>query len=179
MALTLAQGAQLVASVGYLNRIRSAMIRAALAVSSETQGALTPNAWLKRRQLATKILVNPDAYVASFHSAVASDPNNSLTWFAPVNISASTSANPIVVTTAVAHNLATGDVVEIQGHLVNTNANGVWLATNITSTTFSVPVSGNGTGLASGTSMEMIIDSDLVFTVNSVFSGVAGLLPGE
>ncbi len=179
MALSLGQGAQVVASIGYSNRVRSALVRAALAVSSEAQGTLSQNAWLKRRQLATKVLGNPDAYLGSFLAAVAADPNNSLTWFTPVNIASSTGANPIVVTTAVAHNLTTGDIVEIEGHLINTNANGVWSATNITATTFSIPRSGNGTGAATGTCMEMIDDAAIIFTVNSAFSGVAGLLPGE
>ena len=44
-----------------------------------------------------------------------------------VNISSSTNATPIVITTTVSHNLVTGDYVVVTGHTTNTNANGVWL----------------------------------------------------
>src|SRR5665213_954601 len=45
------------------------------------------------------------------------------------NISSSTNASPIVLTTA-AHGITSGtfEVVTVAGHLVNTTANGVWLA---------------------------------------------------
>jgi hypothetical protein len=176
MALTLAQGAQMVADPGFQARIRDAMVRAAIAVSTEPIGLFTPTVWQKRRQCAVQIIGNPDSKLPSFLAAVASDPNNSLTWFAPVEIASSTGANPVVVTTTAAHGYVNGDVVEIIGHLVNTQANGVWSVTNLTSTTFSIPTDGNGTGTATGMAMKEIIDSDLAFTVNSVFSAVAGIL---
>jgi hypothetical protein len=179
MALTLAQGAQLVADPGFQARVRDAMVRAAIAVSTEAQGSMTPTVWTKRRQLATRVITSPDANLASFLAAVAADPNNSLTWFAPVEITSSSGGNPIVVTTTAAHGYVNGDVVEIIGHLVNTQANGVWSVTNLTATTFSIPQDGNGTGAATGMAMKQVIDSDLVFTVNSVFSAVAGILPAD
>lgn len=179
MALTLGQGAQMVADSNYQARVRAAMVRAAIAVSTEAQGALSANAWMARRKLATRILNSPDSMVGAFLASVAADPNNSLTWFAPVSISSSTNANPIAVTTAAAHGLSTGDVVAIAGHAVNTNANGVWVVTVTNTTVFTIPTAGNGTGTATGTVMKMIIDSDLVFTVNSVFSAQAGVLPGD
>lgn len=179
MALTLGQGAQLVASTGFNARIRGAMFRAAIAVSTEVQGGLSQVAWVKRRQLATQILATPDARLASFVSAVAADPGTSLTWFAPVAIASSTNANPIVVTTAAVHGLTTGDVVEIAGHLTNTNAVGTWVVTVLTTTTFSIPQAANGVGGATGTVQRQETDANLVFTVNSVFSAEAGLLPGE
>ena len=43
-----------------------------------------------------------------------------------VNISSSTNATPIVVTTAASHGLYEGDRVEIVSHATNTAANGVW-----------------------------------------------------
>lgn len=175
MALTLAQGAQMVADPGFQSRIRDAMVRAALAVSTEVQGSMSSNVWQKRRQCAIQIINGPDSKLASFLAAVASDPNNSLSWFAPMEIASSTGADPIVITTTTAHGYVNGDVVEIIGHLVNTQANGVWSVTNLTSTTFSIPTDGNGTGAATGMAMKQIIDSDLVFTVNSVFSAVAGI----
>jgi hypothetical protein len=179
MSLTLAQGAQMIASAGYAARVRGAMVRAALTVSTEVQGGLTSSAWLKRRQLAGQILKNPDAYLIDFQAAIAADQFTPLTWYNPTVISSSTNVNPSVITTGVVHGLTTGDVVEIVGHLVNTNVNGVWVATVITTTTFSVPNAANGVGGATGTVMRMDTDSNLVSDANQVFSPIAGLLPGE
>lgn len=179
MALTLGQGAQLVASTSFRNRVRGAMIRAAVAVSTELLGSLSNAAWVKRRHLSTRILTAPDSTLDSFVAAVAADPSTALTWFAPVNIASSTNANPAVITTAVAHGYTTGDVVEIANHLVNTNAVGTWVVTVVTSTTYSIPQSANGVGAATGTSQKMETDANVKFTVDSVFSSIAGLEPGE
>ncbi len=178
MALTLAQGAQLVSSPAFLARVRSGIVQAALDVAAESQGSLTSNAWAKRRLLANRILQNPDALVQAFAAAVAADPSSGLTWFDPVEITGSTDANPSVVTTASAHGLSTGDVVAIAGHEGNEAINGAWTATSLTSTTFSVPQPGSGTGTATGTTQEQMSDNDLLFTLASVFSAVAGLMPG-
>lgn len=68
-----------------------------------------------------------------------------------INITSSTNATPIEIT-ATAHSLATGDVVHITGHTTNTNANGIWLVTYVSSTKFTLDGSvGNGVGGASGT----------------------------
>jgi hypothetical protein len=183
VALTLGQGAQLVNDASFIARIRCAMIKASMNVSTESQGSLSVNAWVKRRQLANRILVSPDAYVGSFVAAVAADPGISLSWFAPITISSSTNVNPTVLTTP-AHGYTSGDVVEILGHLVNTNANGTWVVTVLSTTTFSIPQPANGIGGATGTVQKMETDVNLNFTVNStvstnVFSAVAGLAPGE
>lgn len=70
----------------------------------------------------------------------------------PVAITSSTNATPIVVT-ATSHGLATGNTVMIQGHLTNTNANGMFKVTSLTANTFSLQdyntganVAGNGVG---------------------------------
>ena len=183
MALTLGQGAQLVNDASFQARIRVAMVKAAMNVSTESQGSLSANAWVKRRQLANRILVSPDSYLPSFVAAVAADPGLSLSWFAPITITSSTNANPIVITTP-AHGYTSGDVVEIVNHLVNTNANGTWVVTVLNTTTFSIPWPGNGVGGATGMVQKMETDTNLNFTVNStvstnVFSAVAGLAPGE
>ena len=68
-----------------------------------------------------------------------------------VNISSSTNANPIVITTSGSHGYSTGDTVFITGHNTNTNANGTYTITVTGATTFSVPVAGNGTGSNTGT----------------------------
>lgn len=76
---------------------------------------------------------------------------------AEVNIASSTNATPIVVTTSGAHGLQTGQAVIINGHLVNTTANGQRLVTVLSSTTFQVKtfagasVAGVGVGVATGT----------------------------
>lgn len=66
-------------------------------------------------------------------------------------IASSTNATPIVITKA-AHGLATGDTAIVNGHTVNTKANGVWTVTQLTVDTFSLDGSvGNGVGGATGT----------------------------
>ncbi len=69
-----------------------------------------------------------------------------------LNIASSTNATPVVVTTSTPHGLATGAIVTIAGHLVNTAAVGTWPITVLSSTTFSLKGSvGNGIGAATGT----------------------------
>jgi len=77
-------------------------------------------------------------------------------------ISSSTNATPIVITTAVAHGYTNGDIVYIDGHTTNTAANGVWAITAASGSVFSLtdPVSGansvgNGVGGATGYGVNM------------------------
>lgn len=66
-------------------------------------------------------------------------------------IASSTNATPIVIT-KVGHGLVTGDTAIVNGHAVNTNANGVWTVTRINADTFSLNGSvGNGAGGITGT----------------------------
>lgn len=69
---------------------------------------------------------------------------------AGVAIASSTNANPIVITTSAAHGLVDQTDVDITNHQVNTKANGIWPATVLSPTTFSIPVAGNGVGGATG-----------------------------
>ena len=76
---------------------------------------------------------------------------------AAINISSSTNATPIVITTVAAHGLVPGDYVTVASHTSNTNANGVWeVGTTPTATSFQIlkmdgsNTTGNGTGDASG-----------------------------
>lgn len=66
------------------------------------------------------------------------------------NISGATNANPIVVTTSAAHGITTGQPVTISGVGGNTAANGDRIATQLSPTTFSVPVAGNGAYTSGG-----------------------------
>lgn len=68
-----------------------------------------------------------------------------------VAIASTTNASPIVVTTATAHGLATGDDVNVYGHTTNTPANGQRSVTVISPTTFSLDGShGTAAGGATG-----------------------------
>lgn len=96
------------------------------------------------------------------------DPTSmgSATWTgggrpAAINIASSTNATPIVITTATAHGLTTGDYVVVGAttiHSTNTNANGVWkVGTTPSATEFQIlqidgsNTTGNGVGGATGT----------------------------
>ena len=79
---------------------------------------------------------------------------------AAVNIASSTNATPTVITTSAAHGLHTGQAAIIYGHSGNTNANGTWIVTVLSNTTFKISafstfpgtyVAGSGVGGASGT----------------------------
>jgi hypothetical protein len=77
---------------------------------------------------------------------------------AAISIASSTNATPIVITTATAHGLTTGDYVTVASHTTNTNANGVWrVGTTPSATEFQIlqmdgsNTTGNGVGGATGT----------------------------
>lgn len=66
-------------------------------------------------------------------------------------VSGATNASPIVITTSAAHGYATGDRIIVSGVGGNTAADGSWLITNLTSTTFSLDGStGNGAYTSGG-----------------------------
>lgn len=170
----------MVADPGSLARVRVGMVRYAVTVMAEAIGAQTATVYAKRKLLAAKILVNPDQWVTPFLAMVASDPGASLSWFKPTQISSSTNADPSVVTTASAHGLVVGDVIEIMSHAVNTNANGVWtLATVGSTTTFTVPNPANGAGVATGQVMKLDTDVNINFTIQNNFNPLAGTFTGD
>jgi hypothetical protein len=156
-------------------RVQLSMMAALVATQAEAIGGLSVTAFNKRKTFATAALNNPAAYVDRFAWAAAANATIGTDIQAPVAISSSTNANPIVVTTAAAHGYVNGDTVEILGHLVNTAANGGWIVTNLTSTTFSIPTAGVGVGGATGTVTKQPSDNDLNFTVNSLISDFAGV----
>jgi hypothetical protein len=67
-----------------------------------------------------------------------------------VAIASSTNTNPIVITTTGAHGLVDQTTVDVTNHAINTRANGQWVATVLSPTTFSIPTPGNGVGAATG-----------------------------
>jgi len=70
-------------------------------------------------------------------------------------ITSSTNATPIVVTTAVAHGFTTGDIVYVDGITTGTSGNGLWAITAASGSVFSLtdPITGTnavGNGVGSG-----------------------------
>ncbi len=62
-------------------------------------------------------------------------------------IQSSTNAAPIVITMDIEHGLSVGDIVRIDNHATNTNANGTWVLSAVTALTFTLLGStGNGAG---------------------------------
>lgn len=132
----------------------------------------------KRQALATAVLANPLAYLERFAIGAASNSTIGGDISAPVAITSSTAVNPSVITTAVVHGLTSGDTVQIVGHLTNTALNGQWVATVITTTTFSVPVLGIGVG-SGGTVTRQPSDANIAnfgpFAQWNKFAGVTAL----
>jgi hypothetical protein len=170
---TLAVIATLAQETTFVQRVKSAMVTAALAVAGEAVSSMTTTVYGKRQQLAYAVLNAPDLYVSRFAWAVATNTTVSNSVGSPLAISSSTAANPSVVTTP-AHGYTSGDQVTITGHATNTAINGCWTITVLSTTTFSVPVLGTGAGGATGTATKQPIDSDIQFTVNSVWDDIAG-----
>lgn len=68
-----------------------------------------------------------------------------------IGVTGATNVNPIVVTTATAHNLATGMAPKISGVLGNTNANGTRPITRLSANTFSIDgIAGSGAYTSGG-----------------------------
>jgi hypothetical protein len=171
---TLAVIATLAQEASFVQRVKSAMTTAALAVAGEAVAAMTTTVYGKRQQLAYAVLNSPDQYVARFAWAVAANTTISNSIGTPAAIASSTAANPSVIVTAAAHGFTTGDQVTIAGHATNTAINGCWTVTVTNTTTFTVPALGTAAGGATGTAVKQPIDSDMQFTVNSVWDDVAG-----
>jgi hypothetical protein len=70
---------------------------------------------------------------------------------ANLNVSGVSTANPGVVTTSAAHGLTTGQTVTIASVGGATQANGTWVVTVLSATTFSIPVNVTGTYTSGGT----------------------------
>ena len=101
-----------------------------------------------------------------------------------VNIASSTNANPIQITTSTNHLLTTGDWVDVEGHLVNTAANGIWPVTVTSASQYTIPTTGNGVGAATGVSQSLAlgptfaipadgVDNESAASVNVPFQALA------
>ena len=104
-----------------------------------------------------------------------------------VNISSSTNATPIVITTSSAHGLVTGDYVVVTGHNTNTNARGVWkVGTTPSATQFQIlqidgtNTTGNGVGGATGNITEannLVVKTASALVQNIALCGGLGQKP--
>lgn len=158
---------------GFRQQVGLSMITAAVSVAGENKASMSDVKYSKRQTLAFQVLNNPLNLLTQFCLAVVQNP---AIFVGPlISIASSTNAFPVVVTTATAHGLSTGNAVRIGGHLLNTGINGWWEVTNLTSTTFSVPVAGTAAGAATGRLAKLPLDSDVQFTVNSLWDDMAGV----
>ena len=178
MASNLITMATLANDTGFRSRVQAAMVTAGMNVAAEAYNAGTdPNGaiYQLRHQLAVQVLNNAGGYLDRFAWAAAANTTVQGDIGSLISISSSTAANPSAVTTATAHGLSTGQFAEISGHLVNTAINGTWPVTATSTTVFTVPVAGNGTGGATGTVTLQPPDADIQFAVNSAWSDIAGV----
>lgn len=83
----------------------------------------------------------------SYHLFFIDRPNQPAIF----TVTGATNTNPVTITTSGAHRLATGDIVEIAGVGGNAASNGTWEITKTGATTFTIPVTGNGTYTSGGT----------------------------
>jgi hypothetical protein len=75
------------------------------------------------------------------------------------DIADATNANPIVITTKKAHPFTSGMTGTIMNVAGNTNANGTFLFTKLSPTTFSIPVAGNGSYVGGGLALAPSVSS--------------------
>jgi hypothetical protein len=174
---SLSDQAALALDTAFQARVKLALVAAATAVAGEAVGAFGSEHYNKRQRLAYAVLNAPDSQVQRFALATATNSTVAGGYGVPVAVTSSTAVNPSVVTTAT-HGLTTGDNVVIAGHLTNTAINGGWVVTVLTTTTFSVPVLGIGSGTA-GTVRKMPPDSDIAFTVSSIWDDMAGVTAND
>lgn len=91
-----------------------------------------------------------------------------ITLATPIAITSSTDATPIVVETAAAHGLKTGDMVRISGHSTNVAANTDSAITVTDSTHFSMQdlshtnIAGSGGGVGSGGNVDVVFPGNVV-----------------
>lgn len=158
---------------GFRKQVGMASITAAAAIAGEPKASMSDVKYGKRQKLAFDVLSQPTSMLNQFCLAVSQ--NAAITVGAPVNIASSTNAFPVVVTTASAHGLSTGNAVRIEGHAINTAINGAAEVTVLTTTTFSVPIAGIGAGAATGRVSRLPLDSDVQTTVNNLWDDMAGV----
>ncbi len=129
--------------------------------NDSNDGTTFANRWKTLTNGATAARIAPGDIIRIMASPDPTSLGQTGTWtqgpnFATINISSSTNASPIQVTTAAPNTdqseVQTGDYVVITGHTTNTSANGLWECTRVSATQFTLNGStGNGVGGATGT----------------------------
>lgn len=175
MAATLQATALLANDPLFRARVQAAMVTAGINVAAEAVGVMDADTYALRHQLAVAVLNAPTLQLDKFAWAVAANVTVAGDLGPVIAIASSTAANPSLVTTSSVHGLATGDWVEIVGHLANTAINGSYQVTVTTTTAFTVPILGNGVGGATGYVQRQPPDADVQFAVNSNFGNIAGV----
>ena len=101
---------------------------------------------------------------------------NNNTFFANHTVNAATAAAPIVITTADAHGLVTGDEVFVTGGTGMTMLNGTWIVTVTSTTAFSLDGStGSGTYTSATASAKKVSKTKLIGAViNAASVAIAG-----
>ena len=166
--------ARLAESELFRDRVKVAVFIAARDIVGEVKADLSSTQYGKRQELARQVLGSPDGLVDRFAWAVAVNPG--LAQYDPVEISSSTNEKRSVVSTVLPHGLGADDTVVIADHLLNTSINGPWRVIDVPSdTAFVIAAVGLAAGGASGSVTRQVSDSDIQFTVNSVFNDIAGI----
>lgn len=175
MADLIARQAALAKDGGFQDRVKSALLAAAVAIQGEAVGS-SGNIWGKRQTHALAVLTNPVAFIDRYAWAVATDATVAGQIGTPVSITSSTNATPTVLTVPTGHGIAVGDTAAVAGHLVNTAANGTWVVQATTTTTITLPTSGNGAGTATGSVTKQPTDLAVTNAVSAMFNDFAGVL---
>lgn len=172
----LSEQAILAADPQFQARVRGAIVTGSVAVAGATPDGLGVDqaVYDLMANMCAAILANPDTYVDRFSIAVATAPTVTGDMHEPVAIASSDPDLPIAVTTVGPHGLATGAIVQIDGHNGNTAANGTWPVTVISDTTFTIPALGDTSGPQSGTVTQQPSDANLTAAVAATAPAVAG-----
>ena len=112
----------------------------------QTVNAITPGAISAP---ITRVLVAPNQ-VTGVVQLVVANASGPVTGAVELLVTGATNANPIVVSTAAPHGLASGQVATVSGVQGNPSANGTWTVTFISANSFSIPVAGDGAYTSGG-----------------------------
>ncbi len=93
----------------------------------------------------TRAIVDPNT-VTGVVRVVMANASGAVGGIVDLPVTAASNTNPLVITTAAPHGLASGQVATITGVEGNTGALGTFVITAITSNSFSIPVDGTSTG---------------------------------
>jgi hypothetical protein len=93
----------------------------------------------------TRVVVLPNI-VTGVVEVVMANSSGAVGGVVDLPVTGASNANPLVITTAAPHTLASGNVATISGVEGNTGADGTFVVTVLSPTSFSIPVDGTSTG---------------------------------